>query len=84
MRETPTLGIRVRPVQRQIAYRETVPFHSQYGVVAVKVKYLDERPVSVAPEYEDCRRLALELGVPLQDIQQQILTEASARMIERP
>ena len=83
LRETPTLGVRVRPVQRQIAYRETVPFHSKYGVVAVKVKYLEERPVSVAPEYEDCRRLALELGVPLQELYQQVLTEARALLVEQ-
>lgn len=83
LRETPTLGVRVRPVQRQTAHRETVPFHSKYGVVAVKVKYLDERPVSVAPEYEDCRRLALDLGVPLQELYQQVLTEARALLVEQ-
>ena len=84
LRETPTLGVRVRPVQRQIAYRETVSFRSQYGVVTVKVKYLNERPVSVAPEYEDCRKLALELGVPLQELYQQVLSDARSQLVERP
>ena len=82
LRETPTLGVRVRPVQRQIASRETVPFPSQYGGVAVKVKYLNERPVSVAPEYEDCRKLALELGVPLQDLYQKVLAEDRSQLVE--
>ena len=81
LRETPTLGVRVREVHRQIAYRETVPFNSQYGVVTVKVKYLNERPVFVTPEYEDCRKLALEFGVPLQDLYQRVLAEARSQLV---
>ena len=81
LRETPTLGVRVRPVQRQIAHRETVHFRSQYGVLQVKVKYLQELPVSVAPEYEDCRELALQLGLPLQELYQQVLGEARSQLV---
>ena len=82
LRETPTLGVRVRPVQRQIAYRKTVSFQSQYGPIRVKLKYLDERPVSVAPEYEDCREAALKLGVPLQELYQQVLGAAREGLVE--
>lgn len=84
LRETPTLGVRVRPVQRQIAYRETVSFQSQYGALRVKVKYLEGQPVSVAPEYEDCRELALKLGVPLQELYQRAQDEARSQLVEFP
>ena len=81
LRETPTLGIRVRPVERQVARRETVQFQSDFGNLRVKLKYLGEKPVSVAPEYEDCRVLALELGIPLQDLYSQVLSQARSQLI---
>ena len=84
LRETPTLGVRTRPVQRQVAHRETVSFPSRYGNLRVKLKYLDEKPVSVAPEYEDCRELALSLGLPLQELYQQVLAEARSQLVDAP
>ena len=81
LRETPTLGVRVRAVDRQIAHRESVAFESQYGPISVKVKYLDQRPISVAPEYEDCRKLALDLGLPLQELYQHVQSEARAHLV---
>ena len=81
LQETPTLGVRVRAVERQIAHRETVEFQSQFGPVMIKVKHLGGQPVAVAPEYEDCRRLALEKGIPFQELYQQVLGEARARLV---
>ena len=82
LRETPTLGIRVRPVDRTVARRETVEFQSEYGPVRVKVKYLGDRPVAAAPEYEDCRALAARLGMPLQDLQQRVASQARASLVD--
>ena len=81
LRETPTLGIRVRPVYRRIAERETLEFRSRYGTVRVKVKYLDGLPIAAVPEYEDCRALALEHGVSLQDLFQQVASEARSLLV---
>ena len=44
--------------------------------MSVKIKSLDGVPVGVAPEYEDCRRLALESGVPYQEVYQRAMAEA--------
>ena len=81
LRETPTLGVRVRPVDRRIALRETIEFRSNFGEVRVKVKYLGSKAVAVAPEYEDCRKLALEIGMPLQELYQEILSQARAHLL---
>ena len=35
----------------------------------IKVSKLDGKVVNVAPEYEDCARIARETGVPLKQIQ---------------
>jgi len=35
----------------------------------MKVSYLENRPVNFVPEFEDCRRLAMEKGVALKEVQ---------------
>ena len=77
LRETPTLGVRSRPVERYAAERKTVQVETALGPVRIKLKYLSGAVVAAAPEFEDCRRLALESGQPLQDVYR--LAEAQAR-----
>ena len=66
LRETPTLGIRSRAVERYAAERRTETLETQWGEVPVKIKYVAGEPVAASPEYEDCRRIALAEGLPLQ------------------
>jgi uncharacterized protein (TIGR00299 family) protein len=68
LRETSTLGVRRRSVDRYEAQREVRQVETGLGVIGVKVKLLNKRVVSVAPEFEDCRRLAQKLGLPLQEV----------------
>ena len=35
----------------------------------MKVSYLDGSPVNFVPEFEDCRRLAMEKGVAVKEVQ---------------
>ncbi|MCH8065494.1 MAG: nickel pincer cofactor biosynthesis protein LarC [Chloroflexi bacterium] len=76
LRETSTLGVRVRPVTRHEAEREELQFESSLGPAAVKVKRLPGRPPSVAPEYEACARIARERGLPLQEVYRIVEVEA--------
>jgi len=78
LEETPTLGVRTRPVERYVADRESVAMATDLGSISVKIKSLHGKPVSVSPEYEDCRRIALESGRPLQEIYQK-MTEAARK-----
>jgi uncharacterized protein (TIGR00299 family) protein len=68
LRETPTLGVRSRPVERYAAERTTVQMETSLGPVSIKLKYLSGAVVGASPEYEDCRRIALDTGKPLQEI----------------
>jgi uncharacterized protein (TIGR00299 family) protein len=68
LRETSTLGVRVRPVHRWEAEREVLEFESSLGPAAVKVKRLPGEPLRVAPEYEACKRLAEASGLPLAEV----------------
>jgi len=81
LRETPTLGVRSRHIQRHVAERQSVSMESSMGQVSVKVKYLEGVVVGVAPEYEDCRRIALEVGIPFQEVYQRVLIEARTQFM---
>ena len=76
LRETTTLGVRTRRVSRHTAQREVREVETSLGRVAVKVKYLEGRPVSAAPEYEACRALARARGIPLQTVLREVEAEA--------
>ena len=78
LRETPTLGIRTRPVDRYVADRKMVTIETSFGPVIVKVKLLDGAAISAAPEPDEVRRIALETGTPFQEVYQRT-TEASRR-----
>jgi uncharacterized protein (DUF111 family) len=38
------------------------------GPISMKVKRLGNRIISATPEYEECQRIALEKGLPLEDV----------------
>ncbi len=81
MRETSTLGVRVRPLERIEAGREVMRMDTSLGSAVVKLKRLNDAVVSVAPEYEDARRIALERRLPLQQVYAAIQREADERFL---
>jgi uncharacterized protein (TIGR00299 family) protein len=62
--ETSTFGLRIYRAERRVEERRMVEVDTPHGAVRVKVSGSGE----FAPEYEDCRRLALASGVPLKEI----------------
>ena len=62
--ETTTLGLRVYTAERRVQARAFVEVETRYGKVRMKVS----SEGSYAPEYEDCRRIAHERGVPLKQV----------------
>ena len=68
-RETTTIGVRYTAAQRKVLQRQFLKVPTPYGHVTMKISLLDGQPVNYVPEFEDCRRLATELGVPLKEIQ---------------
>ena len=61
--------------------REFIPVETEYGTVNIKVSKLDGEVVNVAPEYEDCARLAREKNVPLKLVQAQAVTAYLTRSL---
>ena len=60
---TSALGARVQTIERLIARRSQRTVVTPWGSVRVKVKHLGENEI-VAPEYEDCARVARAANVP--------------------
>jgi uncharacterized protein (TIGR00299 family) protein len=67
LEHTSALGVRVQTVERLIARRTERVAATPWGEVRVKVKLLGDTEI-VAPEYEDCARLAREANVPLREV----------------
>ncbi len=72
--ETTTLGIRTFLFKKETLSRELRKISTIYGDVTVKHSFLDNREVSIKPEFEDCRRIASEKGIPLKEVYNYILS----------
>lgn len=70
--ETTTFGIRSHRAQRRALPREWVNVSTSYGPVRIKLSRSNGHVLHAAPEYDDCRKLAVEKQVPLQ----QVISEA--------
>lgn len=67
LKETSTLGIRVSHSLRYCMNRELIKVDTQYGAVRVKVASSDTI-MKFAPEYEDCKNIALKSGLPINKV----------------
>jgi uncharacterized protein (DUF111 family) len=75
--ETSTIGLRFTTWQRLVLPREERVVATEYGSVRVKVATAPDGTLNVAPELDDCRRLAVERGVPLKVVHRAALLAAS-------
>jgi uncharacterized protein (TIGR00299 family) protein len=66
--ETTALGVRMQPMQRMVLARAEELRETSFGPVRVKVAKDGTRILRVTPEYDECRRLALERKQPLMEI----------------
>ncbi len=73
--ETTTFGVRTTRAQRRVLPREHVSVSTTFGDVRIKLSRVNGRILHVSPEFDDCRKLAVEKNVPLQ----QVINEALRR-----
>jgi pyridinium-3,5-bisthiocarboxylic acid mononucleotide nickel chelatase len=66
--ESTTLGVRMQHMQRRKTQRVQQTIETPFGKMQVKVKLLGGRVISAAPEYEECRRIASEQSLPLEEV----------------
>jgi pyridinium-3,5-bisthiocarboxylic acid mononucleotide nickel chelatase len=67
-RETTTIGVRTHEVRRKTLDREFLPVTTPFGEVRMKISRMNGSILNAAPEYDDCRRIAAECGIPLKQV----------------
>ncbi|MDA8442938.1 MAG: nickel pincer cofactor biosynthesis protein LarC [Peptococcaceae bacterium] len=66
--ETSSIGVRVYPVTKYMLPYEVITCATEYGTAKVKLARLNNELCNVAPEYEDCQRLAIEHGLSIKAV----------------
>lgn len=72
-RESTTLGIRIFEFRKETLAREFGKINTQYGEMTVKKSFYENVPVSVKPEYEECKRVAAENGIPVKEVYNHVM-----------
>jgi uncharacterized protein (TIGR00299 family) protein len=75
--ESGSLGCRYHLAARFEAERDSLEVETAFGKVRIKRGRLAGRTLAAAPEYEDCRRLALAAGVPWREVYRAALSAVS-------
>jgi uncharacterized protein (TIGR00299 family) protein len=76
--ESATLGVRMARMERRKAGRSEQTIETPLGSVRVKLKLLAGTVAAVSPEYDDCRALADQHGLPLQTVVDRVTQAARA------
>jgi uncharacterized protein (TIGR00299 family) protein len=76
--ESTSTGVRYYPACRIKTERSAEERETSLGRVTVKVIRDNETVLRIAPEFEECRRIALERGIPLLEVYRIIERETSA------
>ncbi len=74
LRETGTLGVRIRQDRRTSLDRSHTTVETPYGDIRVKIGAQTGEERNAMPEYEDCRAAAAQHGVALKLVQQAALS----------
>ena len=69
--ETTTIGIRKYPIERTVLERTSDTISTRFGRMRVKKVLFDGKEL-IRPEYEECKRIALEKKISIQQIYREI------------
>ncbi|MDY0098313.1 MAG: nickel pincer cofactor biosynthesis protein LarC [Bacteroidales bacterium] len=72
--ESTTLGIRSFTFRKDTLSREFLIINTEFGDVKFKRSFYKGNEVSCKPEYEDCKKIATEKGLPVKDVYNRLIT----------
>ncbi|KUJ93042.1 MAG: pyridinium-3,5-bisthiocarboxylic acid mononucleotide nickel chelatase [Archaeoglobus sp.] len=76
MRETGTIGVRIYELPRMVAQRKKerveVFLEGKKFEITVKISRVGEKVINAKPEYEDLKRVARELNLPLREVAKKV------------
>jgi uncharacterized protein (TIGR00299 family) protein len=82
-RETTTIGLRWRLDNRFTLQRQIVNVETRFGAIPCKTAIHGEEMINVTPEYDACKRVAVEQNVPLKTVLGEAHCQASALRFRR-
>jgi uncharacterized protein (TIGR00299 family) protein len=71
--ESTSIGVRSFLFRKETLSRKMETIETQYGKVQIKRSFFKEKEVSIKPEYDDCRRIALEKSIPVKEVYNNIV-----------
>lgn len=76
-RESSSIGLREHSLKKSMLRREMLRVKTRYGEVDVKRSFWKGRVVNEKAEFEQCRKLALEHGISLEEVQNEVIRSLS-------
>ena len=73
--ETTSIGIRYHDAHRTILKREISQFESSYGMIRVKKVIEINGTTRLVPEYDECRKIAVQKNIPMRAVYERLLKE---------
>lgn len=77
LRETSTLGVRVKQMQRHEAGREIRNISTRFGEATIKLKIVEGQVIQISPEYDVCVKLANDQHMPVNQVYNEVLRVGS-------
>jgi hypothetical protein len=77
-RETSTIGLRLQHIGRRKLPRRHLEVRTSFGTVKAKAVVRDGREM-ISPEFEECKRIALERNLPVLDVMRTLEREISSQ-----
>ena len=72
MEETGTIGIRIKEINRikadRIKKTYSIILNNKEFKFSVKISYLENEVINIKPEYEDAKKIAEELNIPIRNV----------------
>lgn len=70
--ETSSIGLRFYEMKRKVLQRDVRELNTEFGKVRFKVSRYGNDILKMTPEYEDCKKIANKLNIPLIEIMKKI------------
>ncbi|KAA0002766.1 MAG: nickel pincer cofactor biosynthesis protein LarC, partial [Thermoplasmata archaeon] len=81
--ETTTFGIRFYNVDREILERRIENVETCYGKIPVKIGVRKGSIITISPEYEECKKKALQKKVPIKKVYEEARLSAHKKFLEK-
>ncbi|MBU4562484.1 nickel pincer cofactor biosynthesis protein LarC [bacterium] len=79
--ESTTLGVRIREIKRLRLAQQNFIAETKYGKIRIKVGIFKREIKNIAPEYEDCKKMAKQHQVPLKEVYEEVKKVAYDKLL---